>query len=70
MKARAAHVEILDGPCHVELVYGADDDGGSCEEGQQEEHGEVDHHVSHKPVESSHREVVPMRRERQNSLKS
>lgn len=47
------HIEIVDGHRHVELVHGADDDGGSCEEGEQEEKEEVEHQVAHVPGETT-----------------
>lgn len=31
-----SHIEIADGLSHVELVYGADNDGGGRKEGEQE----------------------------------
>lgn len=69
MEARRAHIEILDGPRHVELVYCADNNAGSREEGEQDEEEQVDHQVSQEPAKSSHREIVPIRQERQNRLK-
>lgn len=66
-EASRAHVEILDGPRHVELVYGGDNNAGSCEEGQQDEEEQVDHQVSQEPAKSSHREIVPIRQERQTA---
>lgn len=68
-EASRAHIEILDGPRHVELVYGGDNNAGSREERQQDEEEQVDHQVSQEPAKSSHREIVPIRQERQNRLK-
>lgn len=69
MKALKAYIKVLKGPCYVELVYGADNNGGSREEGEQEEDEEVDHHVSQEPAKSTHRQIVPIRHERQIRLK-
>ncbi len=55
-----SHIEIVDGLSHVELVYGADNDGGSGEEGEQEEEGEVEHHVANEPVKSLNGEIIPV----------
>lgn len=55
-----SYIEIVDGLSHVELVYGADDDGGSREEGEQEEKEEVETHIAHVPAKTSHREIGPV----------
>lgn len=44
----------------MELVHGVDDDGWSCEECKQEEQGKVDHHVTHEPGETPHRQIFPI----------
>lgn len=31
-----SHIEKVEGLSHVELVHGVDNDGGSCQEGEQE----------------------------------
>lgn len=49
-----SHIEIVDGFSHVELVYGADNDGGSREEGEQEEKEDVEHHTAHEPGKTPH----------------
>lgn len=54
VRERKSHVEIVDRHRHVEPVHGADDDGRSGEEGQQEEEEEVEHQVAHEPGEASH----------------
>lgn len=54
-----SHIEIVDGLSHVELVYGADHDGGSREEGEQKEKEGVEQHVAHEPAETPHWEILP-----------
>lgn len=55
-----SHIEIVDGPSHVELVYDVDNDGGSRKEGEQEEKEEVDHHIAQEPRETLHWQIVPV----------
>lgn len=49
-----SHVEIVDGLSHVELIHGVDNDGGSGEEGEQQDKEEVDHHTAQEPVNTAH----------------
>lgn len=64
-----SHIEIVDGLCHVELVHCADNDGGSCEESEQEEKEEVERHVSHEPVKTLHWEIIPVGQGKQEKQK-
>lgn len=48
------YIEIVDGFSNVELVNGAENDGRSCEESEQEEQEEVDHDVAHVPRKALH----------------
>lgn len=57
-----SYIEILDGLSHVELVYGVDNDGGSREEGEQDEEAEVEHHIACKPLKTPHWEIFPVGR--------
>lgn len=56
-----SYIESVEGLGHVELVYGVHDDGGSGEEGEQEQEQEVDHHVAAEPGNSLHWEIFPKR---------
>lgn len=55
-----SHIEIVDGPSHVELVYGVDNDGGSRDEGEKEEKAEVDHHIAQEPKQTLHGQILPV----------
>lgn len=48
------HIEVVDGPCHVELIHGVDNDGGSGEEGEQQDKKQVDRQIAHEPAKAPH----------------
>lgn len=54
------HIEVFNGLSDVEPVYGADNDGGSREKGEQEHEEEVDQHIAQEPLITLHGEVVPV----------
>lgn len=60
------HVEIVDGFSHVEFIYGVNNDGGSGEEGEQQEKKEVEHHIAHVPANTLHWEIGPVRQKIKN----
>lgn len=54
MCLHVSHIEIVDGHSHVPLIHGVDNDGGSREEGEQDEKEEVERNIAHEPVKAPH----------------
>lgn len=55
-----SHVEGVDGLRHVELIHVVDNDGGSGEEGEQQDNRDVEYHTAYVPAKTLLGEIFPV----------